>query len=63
MNKEIFKCELCNENKAPSRQRYCKDCQQEQPEHSCPYLEEIEGDCETLCTCSKAEEYQCAMDI
>lgn len=31
--------------------------------HTCPYLEDIGGDSETLCNCCGACEYQCAMDI
>ncbi|MHA1943804.1 MAG: hypothetical protein ACW96M_05350, partial [Candidatus Thorarchaeota archaeon] len=60
---EKFKCGICDQNEVPSRWGTCNECQEEQPPHTCPYAEEIGGDSETLCTCSKADEYQCAMDI
>ena len=31
--------------------------------HTCPYLEEINGDYETLCDCDEEQQHQCAMDI
>jgi hypothetical protein len=31
--------------------------------HTCPYAEDIYGDCESLCNCDADQEYECAMDI
>ena len=31
--------------------------------HTCPYLEDICGDYETLCHCGPEQTHQCAMDI
>ena len=31
--------------------------------HTCPYLEDIHGDSQTLCDCDEDAMYECAMDI
>ena len=31
--------------------------------HTCPFKVEINGDTETLCYCSPAQQYDCEMDI
>jgi len=31
--------------------------------HTCPFSEEIHGDCESQCNCCSDCEYGCAMDI
>lgn len=31
--------------------------------HTCPYREEVNNDCETLCTCTDEERHECLMDI
>lgn len=45
-----YKCSRCNNNDA-------------QQEHTCPYAEEINGDCEGLCDCCTDCEHECYMDI
>lgn len=45
--------------KAPD---HCTCHEEEHEEHTCPFAEEIYGDCGT-CTCCGYCEYQCAMDI
>ena len=32
-------------------------------EHTCPYSEEINGDCESMCSCCSYCTQQCAWDI
>lgn len=36
---------------------------EEHEEHTCPFLEEIHDDDESLCNCCLECEYQCAMEI
>jgi hypothetical protein len=41
-----------------------KDCQNDSAEdHTCPFSEEINGDCESLCNCCDDCTHECAMDI
>lgn len=40
-----------------------EDCVQDSNLHTCPYAEEIHGDCETLCDCDEESTRQCAMDV
>lgn len=43
----------------------CGQCKKNPPEddHTCPYAEDILGDCETECNCCKDCERECAMAI
>jgi hypothetical protein len=59
----MTKCHLCKENEVKDKWDTCAKCNEPQEPHTCPYNEEINNDSETLCTCSKAEEYECCMDI
>jgi hypothetical protein len=31
--------------------------------HTCPYAQEMDGDCDTLCDCDEEQTYQCIQDI
>jgi hypothetical protein len=48
--KMIEKCQSCNVNEG-------------EPDHTCSYAEDINGDCETLCNCCSNCQYNCAMAI
>lgn len=47
---EVEKCQQCKERPA-------------EPEHSCPYAEEISDDYETLCNCCDECRSECSMSI
>ena len=59
------KCNYCDRETEVKTDNYrvvCEECNAEQLPHTCPYKVEICGDYKR-CTCSKAQEYECAMDI
>ena len=42
----------------------CQNCSNEgESDHTCPYREDINDDCETLCNCCSDCTYNCAMEI
>ena len=42
----------------------CISCSQPaEPDHPCPYAEDIDGDSETLCNCCDSCQSECAADI
>ena len=41
----------------------CRCGEPGEPEHTCPYAEDIHGDHATLCRCCGHCEHECAMDI
>jgi hypothetical protein len=56
---KVWSCE----NRAETKWAACKPCQEPQKPHTCPFMEEIHNDSESLCTCSREGEYECAMDV
>jgi len=62
-----MECDYCDAKNVTTKKlgcmNACDECSKERPEHCCPYAMEINEDYETKCTCSKAQEYECSMEI
>lgn len=63
-DEEIRVREVISAEEPKGKKAMCKcDVNPAEPAHTCPYAEDINNDSDTLCTCCRDCQYQCAMDI
>jgi len=64
MNKKLFVAPPENKEEPKNMCGGYGNCQNAaQGDHTCPFSEEIHGDCETTCNCCDDCQHECAMDI